>query len=281
MAVGSDSNFCRVPMGSITAQTVADSFGACLTTRKLVDHIYQNADIKLAPVTYPPVGNNNELVSKFIEHQQAIEAGFAVAGGINGQLVGSTKKDVVISNLIVDPTRPDHVVIYGWHQLNGQPIQPLTNIHYDIYVDYSHGIRFIDADIILDGDTVKVQDVLQDEILYKVLSNEAGPMLNPTYLYGENISAKPGIFAVRAVNNHSIRITLQETGDTGHFLAYLSNDGINFAAPMKFSSTDTVFANLTMSQIVYVKLRTANSYAISQYSEVLATSLQTTDRERI
>ncbi|MFH1852316.1 MAG: hypothetical protein ABIA75_08230 [Candidatus Neomarinimicrobiota bacterium] len=41
----------------------------------------------------------------------AINNQFAAAGGIPGPLTGGTKKDVVLSNKIIDPTRPDHVVI--------------------------------------------------------------------------------------------------------------------------------------------------------------------------
>ena len=147
LAIGSDSDFCRIPTGPITAQRLADLFGAVMPTRKLVDNIYSNCEIKLEPVTYAPVGNQNELVSKFIEHNNAIQQQFEDAGGVLGQLTGGIKKDVVLSNLIIDPSRPNHVVIYGWHQLNGQPIQPLTNIHINTYTDYSHGIRFLNSEI--------------------------------------------------------------------------------------------------------------------------------------
>ena len=37
--------------------------------------------------------------------------------------------------------RPNRVAIYGWHYLNGQPIQPTYAGHVDWYIDYSHGIR--------------------------------------------------------------------------------------------------------------------------------------------
>ena len=63
--------------------------------------------------------------------------------------MGGTKKDIVISNKIIDPTRPGYVVIYGWHQLNGAAIQPLTNIHSGSYVDYSHGVRLMNAELLV------------------------------------------------------------------------------------------------------------------------------------
>ncbi len=186
LAIGSNEDFCRIPMGPITAQKLADLFGAVMPTSKLVDDIYSNALIKLEPVTYTPVGDQNTLVSKFIEHNQAIENQRISEGGVLGQLVGGIKKDVVLSNKIVDPNRPDHVVIYGWHQLNGIPIQPLTNIHINNYTDYSHGIRFLNEEIIIDGVVRNIKSILADPLLYKLLSNEIGPMTQPSYLVNTN-----------------------------------------------------------------------------------------------
>ncbi|MBZ0198652.1 MAG: hypothetical protein K8H86_02210, partial [Ignavibacteriaceae bacterium] len=101
LAIGSDSDYCRIPMGPITAQRLGDLFGAVMPTPKLVDNIYQNCEVKLQPVTYAPVGNQNELVPKFVLHNTAIDSQFAVAAGVHGQLAGGTKKDVVLSNKII------------------------------------------------------------------------------------------------------------------------------------------------------------------------------------
>jgi len=57
LAIGSNTDFCRIPTGPITAQRVADLFGAVMPTRKLVDNIYVNCAVKLQPVTYTPIGN--------------------------------------------------------------------------------------------------------------------------------------------------------------------------------------------------------------------------------
>ncbi len=99
-----------------------------------------------------------------------------------GQLVGGIKKDVVLSNKIFDSTKQNRVVIYGWHKLNSVPIQPLTNVHINSYVDYSHGIRLLNDEMILDGVTVSVKSMLSDPLLYKVLSNETEPMKHTSYI---------------------------------------------------------------------------------------------------
>ncbi|MCU7511663.1 MAG: T9SS type A sorting domain-containing protein [Ignavibacteria bacterium] len=182
LAIGSNQDFCRIPMGPITAQRLANLIGAAMPTSKLVDDIYAHSEVKLAPVTYYPVGNANELVPKFIEHNKAIDSERVAAKGSLGQLTGGTKKDVVVSNKITDPSRPRHVVIYGWHKPDGSAIQPLTNIHIDTYVDYSHGIRLINSDIIIDGVSYKTDKVLTDPARYSIISKESAPMTQPGYL---------------------------------------------------------------------------------------------------
>ena len=146
-----------------------------------VDHIYRNAETKLEPITYKPIGHENEWVSKFVDHNQAIEAARRLAGGTLGQLVAGTKKDIVLSNLIADPSRTHHVVIYGWHRLDGDPIQPVTNIHIDTYVDYSHGVRLMSPNVTIDDQAKDMATVLSDPVLYKVLSDETGPMMRARY----------------------------------------------------------------------------------------------------
>lgn len=181
LAIGSDEDFCRIPMGPITAQKIADFLGAVLPTSKIVDDIYKHSVVKLEPFPYKPVGDENTFSRKFLEHNAVIQNQFIEAGGIAGQLTGGIKKDVVLSNKICDTTRTANVVIYGWHQLDGKPIQPLTNIHKNTYVDYSHGIRLLNEQMLVDGKTVNIKSILQDPVLYKLLSDESEPMILTSY----------------------------------------------------------------------------------------------------
>ena len=182
LSIGSDEDYCRIPMDPITAQKLADLFGTLLPTSKLVDDIYEHCEVKLEPITYYPIGENNTLISKFIEHNKAIQIQLDSIHAYLGQLVGGIKKDVVISNKMFDPIKKNRVVIYGWHRLNGVPIQPLTNIHNVNYVDYSHGIRLIKSKILLDDQLVTIDSILKNPLLYKILSNETGPIEQTTYI---------------------------------------------------------------------------------------------------
>ncbi len=270
LMIGSDSDYCRIPMGPITAQKLADQIGAVLPTPQLVDDIYKNSTVKLKPVTYAPVGNQNELVAKFIQHNSDIESLRIAAGGEPGELTGGTKKDVVLSNKIIDPARPDHVCIYGWHQLNGQPIQPLTNIHINSYVDYSHGVRFLNSQILLDGKIKNAADILKDPVLYKILSNENGVMIQPTYIGNAVAPEKPKSFGVKSEDKNSLHIIIKSDPSVQSYLIYGSNDGINFMNPVSFKTNDVTISNLISDSVYYIKIATVNSQGTSPESEVLA-----------
>jgi hypothetical protein len=183
LAVGSNDDFCRVPMGPQTAQKLADQFSASLPTAKIVDEIYHQSVLKLNPVSYYPLGDRNEKVAAFIAHNQAINDSLIAAGFLPGVFIEGIKKDVIISNKLADPSRTHHVTIYGWHRPDGTPIQPVTNIHIDSYVDYSHGIRLINGEVILDGIPRSLDSILKDPVLYKLLTNEDGPLKITKYHY--------------------------------------------------------------------------------------------------
>lgn len=189
LAIGSNDDYCRIPTGPFTAQKLANLFGADLTTSKLTDNIYINSTCKLAPVTYP-WSDTSSMVIRFVQHNQAIDSESTAANSILGELKGGLKKDVVISNKIVE--KPNNVVIYGWHKLDGTPIQPLYNGHISSYLDYSHGIRFINNEVLVDSVIMTVPQILKDPVLYKILSNENGPMAQPGYIIETEIDKQEG-----------------------------------------------------------------------------------------
>ena len=79
----------------------------------------------------------------------------------------------MLTNLLA--SNPGRIAIYGWHRLNGSPIQPLSTVHGACYADYSHGIRLVSETALVDGKATSVYDMLQDPVLARVLSDE-GPI---------------------------------------------------------------------------------------------------------
>jgi len=173
LAVGTDADFVRLPMTPMTAQRIADAFGCSLPTRKIVDEVYRQASVKLEPL---PLTDQREAVATFASHHDLIEK--QRTGKELGALVVGTKKDVVVTNRLGE--KPNRVAIYGWHRLDGTPIQPLTIVHRDTYVDYSHGVRLIKRAVTVDGKPRDVRHVLHAADLCGLLSDE-GPVEFPTY----------------------------------------------------------------------------------------------------
>ena len=269
LAIGSDEDFCRIPMGPITAQRIADHFGGSMPTRKLVDHIYVNADVKLEPVTYP-WSEESVKVSRFIEHNEDIEALRLAAGGELGQLMGGLKKDVVISNLITDPSRPNHVVIYGWHKPDGTPWQPLYNGHIASYVDYSHGIRLLHGNVLIDGEATEIKTVLRDPVLYKILSDETGPMFQPTYIADAFLPAKPKSWGVTTDSDGMVKIRVKPDPAVDSYRLYSSSDGLSFQSAASFGSSEYLLNTGNQDTLLFFKLQAENSAGLSGETEVLA-----------
>jgi hypothetical protein len=156
-----------------TAQRIADAFGCSLPTRKIVDDIYEQAAVKLEPM---PLTKDREAVEAVVQHNEMIEK--QRAGKEFGPIVTGIKKDVVITNRLGE--RPNRVAIYGWHKLDGQAIQPLSIVHVNWYVDYSHGVRLMKRAVVVDGKPRDVRAVLHSAELNGLLSDE-GTIVFPAY----------------------------------------------------------------------------------------------------
>lgn len=179
LAIGSDDDYFLTPLTPIAAQKIADLLHCSLPTKKIVDDIYSAAEVKLAPSPIPP-SPAMSTVPVFIQHNTTVreQRNKQLKEHPLGALVAGHKKDVVISNRLQE--KPGRVAIYGWHKLDGKPIQPLTVVHRDTYADYSHGIRLVQLSATVDGATKSIPEILADPNLASLLSDE-GVILNPKY----------------------------------------------------------------------------------------------------
>ena len=127
--------------------------------------IYEQAKIKLSPV---PMYAFRDSTPTMWQHHLIIEGQRRLRKG----LVAGIKKDVVLSAKILESNKTDRVAIYGWHQLNGVPIQPLYTGHVNWWVDYSQGIRLVYRKIKVNGKWLDYEDVLKSPRLQKLLCDE-------------------------------------------------------------------------------------------------------------
>jgi hypothetical protein len=154
-----------MPMNPYTAQAFCDAFGFVLPTRKMSNDIWAAASVHLDP---RPLTVDRDSARTFLQHQRIIEE--QLRGNPRGVFVAGIKKDVVITNKLLE--RANRVAIYGWHYVNGQPIQPLYTGHVDWYVDYSHGIRPVRRMMLVDGRLESFEKVASDPVLHVLLSDE-------------------------------------------------------------------------------------------------------------
>jgi hypothetical protein len=170
--IGADSLQLRMPLTGKTATTLAKYYNALLPTKKIVDIIYKNATIKLYPQNIAPSQAMTTL-PVFIQHQKMVQQQIDSLGikNIKNYLIAGHQKDVIISNKIqMVPYK--NIVIYGWHKLNGQPIQPVYAKHKANWVDYSQCIRFVYKYIWINGKKYKLSKVLEDKVLHQLVTDE-------------------------------------------------------------------------------------------------------------
>ncbi len=176
LSVGSDTDQFLAPLSPISAQLIADSLGAMLPTRVMVDQIWAAADLKLEPQPIAPSDTMTSLSVMRIHDRMVFDQRSEYLGEFPLEsLAAGHKKDVILSNKIFDHPKAPRVVIYGWHQADGSPIQPAYNGHAAWYADYSHGIRLVSRKAVLNGNLVDLMEILCDEHLHKLISDE-GPI---------------------------------------------------------------------------------------------------------
>lgn len=191
-SIGTASDYLRVPMTPMTAQKIADLYKSILPSRALVNAIWQAAKTKLAPSPFPPDAKM-ETSKRFIEHNAKI----GDPKPSTSNLVAGHKKDIVVGPGL-DGSR---VAIYGWHQLNGSPIQPYSTVHGSYYADYSHGVRLVHRNAVYQDTIIDLMSAFKDPLLSKYVSDQGSFV--PTFPSGPGkfvkatavpapVSAEPG-----------------------------------------------------------------------------------------
>ncbi len=180
LALGSEQDHLLMPMTPMLAQRIMIAIDGSLPTSRMVDLIWQNADLQMEPEPIPP-SPEMVTVKVFQKHNQQVQNQRSLHWKTAplGALVAGHKKDVILSKRIGED--PSKVIIYGWHRQDGRPIQPVYSGHVNWYADYSHGIRVIHSHCSVNGSFRLISEILSDSLLYSLLSDEAKPMYRTVY----------------------------------------------------------------------------------------------------
>lgn len=182
IAIGTNDDYVRMPMGPYAAQRIADSLDCTLPTPFLVDRIAEASEGHVNIFPFRPLGNRNSQPIVFQDSNNAINAQFKAYGYEFGQLISGLKKDIVLTYKIMTLTEYErNVAIYGWHHPDGRAQQPLFVRHGNFYVDYSHGVRLIYNKVKIDGVEYNIREILQSPELYRLLSDEPMHLTQATY----------------------------------------------------------------------------------------------------
>lgn len=180
LAIGSDDDYLLMPMRLETALLFGNLSGFVLPTRKLVNEIYEQAQVHLAP--QPMLASAAMRSTNYYwRHNEMVRGQRSDSALPAGTLTAGDKKDLVLSNRLW--RNLERVAIYGWHRNDGSPIQPLSTVHGARYVDYSHGVRLVSSTAYIDGQARPLLKLLEDPQLASLFSDE-GPIPEVARLIG-------------------------------------------------------------------------------------------------
>jgi hypothetical protein len=151
------------------AQRIADRLHAILPTPRILQLIWEQADVRLAPCTLP---SDAEMAStaRMIAHSQCVDQRIAGRKG----LIVNVGKHWVLTNRIAG--KRNLAANYGWFMKGRRPIQTVGTRHDTAHVDYSQVLRLVKPLIRVDGREVDIRQVGRSPDLWGLVSDE-GPLL--------------------------------------------------------------------------------------------------------
>ncbi|MCC5876697.1 MAG: hypothetical protein JJU11_10810 [Candidatus Sumerlaeia bacterium] len=169
-SVGGDDDFLRMPVSGPLAQLIADEVGCYLPTRHIVNLIDQQTAQRPAPRPFNPADYTITSLEVFRLSHEAIEEQLPPVK--QRGLISGIKKDIVITNQLNNRPPPPRVAIYGWHWPDGSAIQPLSLVHGEMYMDYSHGLRLVWPVVTIDGEEIDYGEALVHPEYHRLVSDE-------------------------------------------------------------------------------------------------------------
>jgi hypothetical protein len=177
LCLGEDTSYMHIPMVPTTAINWMRTHNFSLPTKTMVDQIYKQSEVKIKPITWNAMYDkaaqkyNRDSTHAYNEQSKRIQGLFAATNKPVGTLVAGHKKDVVLSNGLVN--HRGNVAIYGWFNKDGTVIQGLNASSHSVnYVDYSHGLRMVSNVCVLDGVETTLQAIWDDPKLCNLIHDE-------------------------------------------------------------------------------------------------------------
>lgn len=166
-ALGEDNDYVIMPCNPLTFNTWLDQNHCMLPTKTMVNQIFNSSNKLAALPCTPQRGESITSLRLYQEIDTKVKASLKPPQSHAVNLFAGHKKDVVLANELAQSQYKAKVAIYGWWYKGGKdPIQGLNyKSHSVTYVDYSHGLRGVSKECLLNGINHSLVDILQNETL--------------------------------------------------------------------------------------------------------------------
>lgn len=151
------------------AQRIADQLHAVLPTPRILQLVWEQADVRLDPCTLP-ADANMASTARMIQHSECVDERI---GGRHG-LVANEGKHWVLTNRIAG--KQNLAANYGWFMKGRRPVQTVGTRHDTAHTDYSQIVRLVKPIINVDGRAIDIRHVGRSSELWGLVSDE-GPLL--------------------------------------------------------------------------------------------------------
>jgi hypothetical protein len=159
----------RVDVTADGAQRIADKLGTVLPTPRILQLIWEQAEVRIEPCNSTPDAKMAST-ARMIEHSECVDKRIAGRKG----MVANEGKHWVLSNRIAG--KENLAANYGWFIKGRRPVQTVGTRHDTAHTDYSQIVRLVKPTMKVDGRDVDLRHVGRSPELWGLVSDE-GPLL--------------------------------------------------------------------------------------------------------
>jgi hypothetical protein len=159
----------RIDVTAEGAQRIADALGTILPTPRILQLIWEQAEVRLDPCNSNP-DKTMASTARMIQHSECVDQGIAGRKG----MVANEGKHWVLSNRIAG--KENLAANYGWFVKGRRPIQTVGTRHDTAHTDYSQIVRLVKPAMKVDGREIDLREVGRSPELWGLVSDE-GPLL--------------------------------------------------------------------------------------------------------
>lgn len=159
----------RVDVTAEGAQRIADALGTVLPTPRVLQLIWEQADVRIEPCT-STADAKMASTARMLQHSECVDQRIAGKKG----MVANEGKHWVLSNRIAG--KENLAANYGWFIKGRRPIQTVGTRHDTAHTDYSQIVRLVKPMMTVDGRELDLRHVGRSPELWGLVSDE-GPLL--------------------------------------------------------------------------------------------------------